>query len=664
MQRYGLIVMNKATFALRAGIFFLVIYIMPHFAFADDKNCQHWLTRSDVEPIWNSDQIVNAALYHSRQFLESNDFTVRRNLKAIKAMLSGGRDAFAFDLNRLGPEAHLIDGGAGEVVALQEYLESGPIEGLADATAITFRASDGIPSFSGHLHVIKGRLLEEIPNAEIGLADLIFDVYGAIIYSAAPDFVLQKYASLLKPNGAIYLVAGVSFDGKSLTPDNAIYIQNAEDKVQYLHQWIRDHVKGFGVEILKSQYTEGNLTGTVYAVRLTKNGDPIEIPRLELVNVDASQPPYLSRWFAPVTKSPPHSVIAPEASPLLSETVKRTRAPPVPEVELEDSTRELNAVLMAMQVISAPKDKINKGAELLVKASNFSDVNKLREVLNVLFTATKARSNDRATWWDGEYRLTSWLIQNLKKRLRLAEAETFVRAASFLADRGFLAKHLLSLVSDFSDMDSITNILRDLDPETNASRSDQDDYSREHAFLQTLLERLPPVASQDFVELVQSIRYYENRSLVARVARVRVPARWSEEKDVSFLKSVFLALSDPNDKGGSYRRELSFVERLAPHLASPTALRTVISYLQNPGSAQNLAVLAAPSLEDLSDIDSLAGIFDLIPPSAAEAYKRALASNPKLTLSPEQIYLRAKSYRPPQPRPRSQGQSSIGFMMI
>jgi hypothetical protein len=69
------------------------------------------------------------------------------------------------------------------------------------------------------LRYLHGRKIEDIPDAELGHADLITEFYGAFTYSVHKFEILEKYSRLLKPGGvaiikAPYPLIKMQIDGK------------------------------------------------------------------------------------------------------------------------------------------------------------------------------------------------------------------------------------------------------------------------------------------------------------------------------------------------------------------------------------------------------------------------------------------------------------------
>lgn len=111
-----------------------------------------------------------------------------------------------------------LDSGAGAALAQAEYLRSLSIEGQAnnvDLVAVSVRKPLWTPhlwNFFGRkffspnsIKYFSGKKIEERKTEELGLFDLITDVFGSFMYASDPSVVLNKYLSLLNRGGRIYL---------------------------------------------------------------------------------------------------------------------------------------------------------------------------------------------------------------------------------------------------------------------------------------------------------------------------------------------------------------------------------------------------------------------------------------------------------------------------
>jgi len=196
---------------------------------------------------------------------------------------------FLRELEGLRGDSHWIDGGSGEGVAIEQYhqLGSNPEaarfggdeaaqimerigrtipEQRARTTGISFHMSrPGRRDYGGRLRFLTGRLMEDIPGADIGCADLISDVYGVFAYSNRLDIAMAKYLAALKPGGNLYIF-DPQLDRTSLANDVSVL------------DWL-GRIRGMRLE-----RTPGGL-------KITRTPETVSIPRLKLVSEDAQNPP-------------------------------------------------------------------------------------------------------------------------------------------------------------------------------------------------------------------------------------------------------------------------------------------------------------------------------------------------------------------------------------
>lgn len=226
--------------------------------------------------------------------VESNTFSVIRPLGYYMNRLG---DGFASDLAKLGDKGHWIDGGSGEGVAIEHYFQVGGANKKAAMYAGSDVARDSMtkigalkqekrayvtgityhmlrterPTYGNRLRHLSGRLMEDIPQKELGRADLISDVYGVYAYTNRFDKALAMYLTALKKDGSLYVFHDIRMYKTT--------IQVGEKEVP-LFDWLGG-IKGMRVE----RTNEG------LSIRITKTGGNIEIPRLQFVSEDNQAPP-------------------------------------------------------------------------------------------------------------------------------------------------------------------------------------------------------------------------------------------------------------------------------------------------------------------------------------------------------------------------------------
>ncbi len=227
--------------------------------------------------------------------VQTNSFTVTRPLGFYGNRLG---DEFVKDLGKLGKNSHWIDGGSGEGVAIEHYHQLGKngqalaftggeskqifeaigktkADQRAYVTGITYHMVRNVrPTYDNRLRHLVGRLMEDIPNKEIGRADLISDLYGVFAYSNRLDQAMAKYLTALKSNGKMYIFWGARM--------NETTMRVGGRNVPVL-DWLRT-IPGITVE-------GGGPGAGAGVIKITKTGDPIRIPRLEFVSETNQSPP-------------------------------------------------------------------------------------------------------------------------------------------------------------------------------------------------------------------------------------------------------------------------------------------------------------------------------------------------------------------------------------
>lgn len=250
--------------------------------------------------------------------VQSGVFNTGRGLGEYAEMLP---PQFLDALDALGADAHWLDAGCGEGVATVQYLEgsahlTAPLgytdEALvkvsrlnkkprfprARVTGITYKfnlaqfselyAGPRRPEFeqSGRGRWLTGRYFEDIPDAEIGQADLITDVFGVLAYAPRLDEVLRKYLRLLKREGVAYVFLGMR---ASSSLDDHLFVWRGGKKLSFV-QWLQTVP---GVSARQIDFHTG--WGGVYGARgleLKRTSAAVAVPELELVEFRDGGPPY------------------------------------------------------------------------------------------------------------------------------------------------------------------------------------------------------------------------------------------------------------------------------------------------------------------------------------------------------------------------------------
>jgi len=242
-------------------------------------------------------------IYHSKGKEIPEGYTTDRALADYAEMLASGFDGA---LAALGPRDRWLDIGAGEARAILEYY--GPsydrahparAGGKAQATAISiedrrtplwYQTAAKLPP--GQIRYLHEKRLREYSQDEVGSFQLITDVIGGFSYTTDPSLFVERVLGLLAANGSFYTVLQ---DVRSESGDNRPYyrdspfssaIANADGSEASFCSWLRS-VSCVRVVCEPKQ----GWRPPIEAFRITRVCDEIEVPRLELVDFEASTPP-------------------------------------------------------------------------------------------------------------------------------------------------------------------------------------------------------------------------------------------------------------------------------------------------------------------------------------------------------------------------------------
>src|SRR6185369_8522157 len=120
-----------------------------------------------------------------------------------------------------------------------------------------------------------------IPQAEVGRAELISDVYGVFAYTYKLDEALAKYLTTAKRHAKIFVYIGVKMD-----ETNVKYKDGVRDRTIGIIDWIKTRVKG-----VRSELKELPGIANAQVLVLQRDGENISIPKLRLVRADRHNPP-------------------------------------------------------------------------------------------------------------------------------------------------------------------------------------------------------------------------------------------------------------------------------------------------------------------------------------------------------------------------------------
>lgn len=222
------------------------------------------------------DNILNTSLYVTNRSLseEAAKFIPSSNTIRRSYELEFGRP-FVEEILKLQQNEHWVDMGAGEALAMLEYLIRS--KGISAATTAINYATP--PAYLYHWNSLeteltqKHRLIEnqdfnELDLEIVGAADIVTDVYGVLAYTPHIDVALARALSLLKETGVLYMTATTT----SFETDSSSGVFNL---IGYL-----DRITGIKYEILNYG-----------AIRIWRTGNQIIVPRLELIGFQSHRPP-------------------------------------------------------------------------------------------------------------------------------------------------------------------------------------------------------------------------------------------------------------------------------------------------------------------------------------------------------------------------------------
>ena len=189
--------------------------------------------------------------------------------------------SFMTDVARLGPRGIWADMGAGRGDAVREYKNWGGRAGVMAASFESLETLRLLGEVPEGMRILDGRFVEDIPPSELGRADVITDVYGAMSYSSRIDKVLERYFRMLKPGGAIYLH---SFEAHTV-------VTGPGGTNLFLREWLQT-LPGVHAERTWRMVDFGE------TIRLTLDGSEPFIPTLVLREASEGWPP--SRAFAEI----------------------------------------------------------------------------------------------------------------------------------------------------------------------------------------------------------------------------------------------------------------------------------------------------------------------------------------------------------------------------
>lgn len=243
-----------------------------------------------------------------RQFYDPLHFGYRTNRGMFAYRYFFGRRFFTI-LRGLPEGAHWIDVGAGDGNATRKYQESrfwrwwlpGPrarvtavgIEGPRSLWARRFlRRAD-----PARYRYLMGEPVERRNLEELGIADFLTDLYGALSY--APDIVavLQRYWEITRPGSEVLTLFEVLMKKRhghgeavfwETTADPNVRIENAQGERVSILEFLQ-RVRGF--EVVEQEESEDLFGSRVLRVRLRRTDEAFWAPTLRVLRVTPGIPP-------------------------------------------------------------------------------------------------------------------------------------------------------------------------------------------------------------------------------------------------------------------------------------------------------------------------------------------------------------------------------------
>jgi hypothetical protein len=206
--------------------------------------------------------------------LEDHSFTTNRGLMDYSDAFGS---PFVDRLNDPKTDLAWLDAGAGQAMAMREYLQSkAGMKCRVDLTAVTLKLAGEAKSDSGIRFLLQQRF-EEIPLAEFGRVNLITDYTGVLNYTECLDVVLAKYVQLIGPSGIAFV----------RMPFFITFIRAKDGQILSLVDWL-SRIGGLSVSV----------DHVKHAFSFQTRGATVDIPRLKLCSALSNH--FLFRFFSEV----------------------------------------------------------------------------------------------------------------------------------------------------------------------------------------------------------------------------------------------------------------------------------------------------------------------------------------------------------------------------
>lgn len=213
------------------------------------------------------------------RLLALNWFVTSRGMNEYSAEFTNHKStdlSFREKVNRLGPRGRWLDAGAGRANAQREFLETVPnFNDAPELVALAYKKPFfvGIPKGS-KMKYLSGRMIEEIPDQELGTFDIISDYFGPTSYAKDSISVMNKYLRMIRDQGEIFI---------SL-PMFATVFRSQNGEVVSLGRWLREQLE------LSGDFEAELYHGQVLHVKcLNKSG--YQLPELQQTRFTSDSPP-------------------------------------------------------------------------------------------------------------------------------------------------------------------------------------------------------------------------------------------------------------------------------------------------------------------------------------------------------------------------------------
>lgn len=251
--------------------------------------CTHYFSRATPDSLAAEVAKVRSALEGNHFFVTDRTLLWNRG-DFPRTYLRELGSSLVDRLRGLGSEHRWLDVGAGEALAMLQYLLNSSFPHKAELTAIAVSIpldvrTQRIQAIAPSFRYLVGRI-EDARAEELGEFDLITDVYGALAYSHDVSATLRAEISRLRVGGTL-MASGLSFTRflhRRSSPNWRSY--------DHLTHWLADTSTGLTV------------SGDLERVIVTRNAREFTISNVPLVAFRAEVPPRRA-FLAPRTRSSP-----------------------------------------------------------------------------------------------------------------------------------------------------------------------------------------------------------------------------------------------------------------------------------------------------------------------------------------------------------------------